>query len=99
MIIRSDHSPHNLETGSRYVKLAFHAKDEGENENDGESERERELRVTAPRLPAQAIPGIYMLFVVDKAGVPSIGRQLRLNEEDNEDKKEDKEDDKEDGRG
>jgi galactose oxidase len=95
VIIRSDHSTHNLETGSRYVKLAFHAKDEGENENDGESERERELRVTSPRLPAQAIPGIYMLFVVDKAGVPSIGRQLRLNEEDNEDKKEDKED----GRG
>ncbi len=26
-----------------------------------------------------------MLFVVDKAGVPSVGRQLRLNEEDNED--------------
>jgi hypothetical protein len=26
-----------------------------------------------------------MHFVVDKAGTPNVGRQLRLNEEDNED--------------
>ncbi len=58
------------------IKLAFRPKG---------NIREGELRVNAPRLPAQAIPGIYMLFVVDKAGVPSVGRQLRLNEEDNED--------------
>ncbi len=76
VIIRSDHNTHSLDTGSRYVRLAFHPKDEI---------REGELRVNAPRLPAQAITGIYMLFVVDKAGVPSVGRQLRLNEEDNED--------------
>ncbi len=34
-----------------------------------------------PRLPAQAIPGVYMLFLVDKNGVPSIGRHIRLNQE------------------
>ena len=88
VIIRSDHSTHNLETGSRYVKLAFRPKGD---------HREGELRVRAPRLPAQAIPGIYMLFVVDKAGVPGIGRQLRLKEK--EEDKEDKEEDKEDRRG
>ena len=32
----------------------------------------------APNLPAQAVPGIYMLFVVDKNGVPSVGRRVDL---------------------
>ncbi|MGH7465587.1 MAG: galactose oxidase-like domain-containing protein [Longimicrobiales bacterium] len=40
--------------------------------------RKGELRVIAPKLPAQAVPGIYILYVVDKNGVPSVGRQLRL---------------------
>ena len=37
--------------------------------------------VWLPTLPAQAVPGIYMLFVVDKNGVPSGGRKLRLEPE------------------
>jgi hypothetical protein len=37
-----------------------------------------ELRVVAPRLPAQAVPGIYMLFVVDGNGVPSLSRKVVL---------------------
>lgn len=49
------------------MKLAFKQRDD-----DGE------LRVVAPKLPAQAVPGVYMLFVVDKNGVPSMGRQVRL---------------------
>jgi len=69
MILRSDHNTHSLTTGDRYVKLAFHQKGAAQN---------RELRVRSPKLPAQAIPGIYMLFVVDPAGVPSEGKQLRL---------------------
>jgi hypothetical protein len=94
VILRSDHNTHSLTTGDRHVKLAFRAEDDSREGGSGDRRREPEgeLRVIAPRLPAQAIPGIYMLFIVDKAGVPSIGRQLRLNEEDNEDKKEDKED-------
>jgi hypothetical protein len=85
VILRSDHNTHSLTTGDRYVKLAFRAKDD---EDDSEDEHEGprgprsgdngELRVTAPKVPAQAIPGIYMLFVVDKAGVPSMGKQVRL---------------------
>ena len=39
------------------------------------------IRRRPPRLPAQAIPGVYMLFLVDKNGVPSIGRHIRLNQE------------------
>jgi len=69
VILRSDHNTHSLTTGDRYVKLAFRQKGAAPN---------RELRVRAPKLPAQAIPGIYMLFVVDRAGVPSAGKQLRL---------------------
>jgi hypothetical protein len=69
VILRSDHNTHSLTTGDRYVKMSFLQK--------GAAEK-RELRVRAPKLPAQAVPGIYMLFVVDKNGVPSLGRRLDL---------------------
>jgi hypothetical protein len=36
------------------------------------------LRVKAPNLPAQAVPGIYMLFVLDQAGVPSLAKRVYL---------------------
>jgi hypothetical protein len=39
------------------------------------------VRVVAPKLPAQAVPGIYILFVLDKNGVPSDGVQVRLKPE------------------
>jgi hypothetical protein len=68
-MLRSDHNTHSLTAGDRYVKLAFHVK--------GPAAR-GELRVRAPKLPAQAIPGIYMLFVLDRNGVPSAGQQMRL---------------------
>jgi hypothetical protein len=67
-ILRSDHNTHSLTAGDRYVKLAFEARNPGA----------RDLRVKLPNVPAQAVPGIYMLYVVDKNGVPSVGRQLRL---------------------
>jgi hypothetical protein len=68
-ILRSDHNTHSLTTGDRYVKLAFEAKG---------NPREGRLRVHTPRLPAQAVPGIYMLFVLDKHGVPSEGWRVDL---------------------
>ena len=68
-ILRSDHNTHSLTAGDRYVKLAFRQKG---------AQNKNELRIVAPTLPAQAVPGIYMLFVVDKNGVPSVGRKLRL---------------------
>ena len=72
VLLRSDHNTHSLTTGDRYVKLAFHQKG---------ADHKGELRVRAPKLPAQAIPGIYMLFLVDKAGVPSMGKQVRIKPE------------------
>jgi Galactose oxidase-like, Early set domain/Kelch motif len=69
VLLRSDHNTHSLTTGDRYVKLAFQAK------------HDDELRVRAPKLPAQAVPGIYMLFVVDRAGVPSLGWRVNLKPE------------------
>jgi hypothetical protein len=74
-ILRSDHNTHSLTTGDRYVKLAFQRKGDDEDEDEGE------LRVTAPKLPAQAVPGIYMLFVVDRNGVPSRGHKVVLRPE------------------
>lgn len=69
VMLRSDHNTHSLTTGDRYVKMFFQQK--------GAADK-RELRIRAPKLPAQAIPGIYMLYVVDKNGVPSVGRRLDL---------------------
>ncbi len=72
VLLRSDHNTHSLTAGDRYVKLAFHVKG---NPNAGE------VRVVSPKLPAQAVPGIYMLFVVNQNGVPSMGMQIRLQPE------------------
>ena len=66
-LLRSDHNTHSLTTGDRYVKLAFTA-----------GALPGTLSVTAPKLPAQAVPGIYMLFVVDKKGVPSVGKRVDI---------------------
>jgi hypothetical protein len=69
VITRSDHNTHSLTAGDRWVKLAFETKGDP---------RKGELRIYTPRVPAQAVPGIYMLFVVDKAGVPSTARRVDL---------------------
>ena len=69
VLLRSDHNTHSLTAGDRYVKLGFRVKDR--------DDRGRVI-VTAPTLPAQAIPGIYMLFVVDANGVPSLGRRVDI---------------------
>jgi galactose oxidase len=75
VMLRSDHNTHSLTAGDRYVKLAFQSTD---NEAGGARgvKGGPSLRVTAPNVPAQAIPGIYMLYVVDSNGVPSIGTKL-----------------------
>jgi hypothetical protein len=84
-LLRSDHNTHSLTTGDRYVKLPFQLEDDDDDDRGdrrgGRSGKDGRLRVTAPRLPAQAIPGVYMLFIVDKAGVPSVGKQVRIEPE------------------
>jgi hypothetical protein len=67
-LLRSDHNTHSLTTGDRYVKLAFAASGPAAGQ----------LRVKAPDLPAQAVPGVYMLFVVDKNGVPSQAHRVDI---------------------
>jgi hypothetical protein len=67
VLLRSDHNTHSLTTGDRYVKLAFQQKG---------TVRRSELRVRAPKLPAQAVPGVYLLFVLDRNGVPSVAKKL-----------------------
>jgi hypothetical protein len=68
-MLRSDHNTHSLTTGDRYVKLAFQQKG---------AAKKGEIRIRAPKLPAQAVPGIYMLFVLDQSGVPSHASRLYL---------------------
>jgi hypothetical protein len=63
VLLRSDHNTHSLTTGDRYVKLTFAKK--------GRAAGDAAVRM--PNVPAQAVPGVYMLFVVDKTGVPSVG--------------------------
>jgi hypothetical protein len=67
VMLRSDHNTHSLTTGDRYVKLAFQQKG---------AAHKREIRIRAPKLPAQAVPGIYMLFVLDQSGVPSLASRI-----------------------
>jgi hypothetical protein len=90
VMLRSDHNTHSLTTGDRYVKMAFRVKDDDDDDAGNEGHRGngnpnnnggRKLRVTAPNLPAQAVPGIYLLYVLDRAGVPSLGARVDLKPE------------------
>jgi hypothetical protein len=72
-IIRTDFDTHSLESGEKYVKLAFRVKGKA---SDGV------LRIDSPELPAQAVQGHYMLFVIDNAGVPSVAKHVRLKLDD-----------------
>jgi hypothetical protein len=65
VLIRSDHNTHSFTGGERFLDLAFEIA-------PGQSR----LLVHTPMLPAQLIPGIYLLFVVDDQGVPSVARRV-----------------------
>jgi hypothetical protein len=60
------HTRHPL-WGERFLDLAFEV-----------APGAGRLLVHPPLLPAQAIPGIYMLFVVDDQGVPCVARKVVL---------------------
>lgn len=66
-IMRTGFITHTLNTDNRYVKLSF--------TRPGASDT---LVIQAPALPAHAIPGDYMLFVLNQNGVPSIAKRVRL---------------------
>ena len=64
-IIRPGPVTHNWDWGNRYVKLWFEHKD-------------GKVVVQAPALPGLAVPGYYMLFIVNQAGVPSVAKTIHL---------------------
>jgi hypothetical protein len=65
VLIRTDFVTHTLNTGNRYVKLAHEQADAS-------------LSVRAPQTAVQALPGDYMLFIVDDHGVPSRAKHVRV---------------------
>ncbi len=69
VMLRSDHNTHSLTTGDRYVKLSFHQKG---------AAHKGEIRIRLPKVPAQAVPGIYMLFVLNESGTPSLAKRVYL---------------------
>ncbi len=73
-MVRTGSVTHQLANDNRVVILHF--------KNPGKDDR---LIVDMPRVPAQAIPGDYMLFVVDRAGTPSIAKHVRLRLRDDDD--------------
>jgi hypothetical protein len=72
VMLRSDHNTHSLTTGDRYVKLSFGKKGDA---------RKGELRIRTPKVPAQAVPGVYLLYVLNKDGVPSVAKRVDLKPE------------------
>ncbi len=72
-IVRTGLPTHSQYANIRYIKLAFTPNDPQE----GPSGTNR-LTVHAPAVPAQAVPGDYMLFVIDENGVPSVAKHLRV---------------------
>ena len=66
VIIRTGVNTHGLYTDIRYVQIPFSMESNGN------------LKVKAPNMPVQAIPGDYMLFVVSDKGVQSVAKHMRL---------------------
>ncbi len=64
-LLRIGPTTHNWAWGNSYVRLAF-------------DQRGNRLVVAAPAVPGAAVPGLYMLFVVDKHGVPSVAHRIHL---------------------
>jgi hypothetical protein len=68
VLVRMGPITHNWDWGNRSVKLAWNQI--GKNL----------VSVRAPAQPGLAVPGDYLLFVVDERGVPSVAVPVRLNE-------------------
>jgi hypothetical protein len=65
-LLRLGPTTHNWAWGNEYVRLSFKTKKAGRRQ------------VTGPKVPAGAIPGVYMLFVIDADGVPSLARRVHV---------------------
>jgi hypothetical protein len=65
-LMRLGSQTHSVEMEQRYVPLSFTV-------GDGT------LTTTVPANVHSAVPGVYMLFIVDSAGVPSVARMLTVD--------------------
>jgi hypothetical protein len=65
-LVRLASQTHSVEMEQRYVPLSFQA-------GSGT------LTATGPANASTAIPGVYMLFIVDSAGVPSVAKMLTVD--------------------
>jgi hypothetical protein len=72
-MIRTGFVTHVNNPDNRLVILNFDKK------GKGKGKKSDTLVVDAPHLPVQAIPGDYMLFVVNDDGTPSISKHVRLH--------------------
>jgi hypothetical protein len=66
-LMRLGSQTHSVEMEQRYVPLSFTT-------GDGT------LTAAVPANVHTAVPGVYMLFVVDSAGVPSVARMVRIDD-------------------
>jgi len=65
-LVRLGSQTHSVEMEQRYVPLSFTA-------------GAGSLTATVPANMNTAVPGVYMLFVVDTSGVPSVSRMVQLD--------------------
>ena len=65
VLIRLSPKTHKWDWGNRYIKLPF-------------EQKKSMLTVKAPAVPGLAVPGNYMLFVVNKDGVPGVAELVNL---------------------
>lgn len=75
-LIRFGPITHNWDWGKRYVELWF-------------KQKGNKLLVQAPAAPGLAVPGYYMLFVVNKNGVPGVATVVHLDQKGRRSKKDD----------
>jgi hypothetical protein len=68
-IIRIGSTTHAFNSDQRYIELAF-------------QHRGQEIDVTPPKAGGIAPPGIYLLFIVDSHGVPSVGSFIWISDRD-----------------
>jgi hypothetical protein len=64
-LVRLGAVTHSVNMEQRYVPLSFNADDET-------------VRATTPTSPNLAPPGVYMLFLIDANGVPSVAKMVRV---------------------
>jgi galactose oxidase-like protein len=71
-LIRIGPVTHNWDWDNRYVQLDV-------DDDAHRWKRTRTVEIEAPARPALAVPGYYMLFMVDEEGVPSVARTVHID--------------------